>query len=178
MVEILSQTIFQINCIQKIISELSEKLTELNIKLLNECDLRKILLKIIYCNPTVFQNSFSFLIDNNGINILVSWDIITKIFDVNISSVCEASFKVNIFVQDYIGSGLVDIYDFEKLSVLFGDLRLQEKVSKCKINTTFLELKTISVGVSFNNPFDTQVFTSYDPTDFSSNTRVIINVNQ
>jgi hypothetical protein len=158
MLEIKPQTILQINCIQIIISELSNKLSQLNLQSLNQTKLRKILLRIIYKYPIVIQNSFSFLIKINPVNILVSWDLEKKSFGIDVTSISEPEKKIDNFVQNYIQSELADKNVFDKLSVLIGNINLKKINPSGKMTNIVAELKNISFntnenGTNFNFSF-------------------------
>jgi hypothetical protein len=140
------QVISRINCIQQIITELSKNLTKLNKHTFNKDNIKKILLKIIYKKSTVIEKSFSFLIQRSDINILVSWNKVTKSFDVDISSAYEPTHKVNTFVEHYIKSDLLDKASFDKLAVLFANIDFSVTDSKGKVKNIILEPKIISLS--------------------------------
>lgn len=165
MIQIKSQIITQVNCIQTFISKLLNKISKLNSSSLDKKKLRKLLLKFIDKYPIVIQNSFSFLIKINLTNIFVQWNLDEKIFNIEILSISESTNIIDNFIQNYIQSDLVNVDDFNKLSILIGNINFTNSNSLGKIINKIIELKNISLNT---NKYETNFNFSFSNTSIKT----------
>ena len=133
--------IYQLNCLQNIIDEFINKLIKNKCKLNNEKNVKQILLKIIKKNSSILKNSFAFLFTITEINYAISWNEATKVFDVNISNVCQPDSTSLRIMDAYLNSELISGSDFAKISCFFNNLKIKGKIFTLK---QIFQISTIS----------------------------------